>query len=523
MLLFSQVLPAQPNPLTIEWQKSLGGSRDDIANSIVPTSDGGYIVVGKSTFTDSGVDTTYSSYDSWIVKLTNIGVVEWQLPLGGSDYDEALRIAPTHDGGYIVAGVHTIADGDMSKAHGALDVWIVKLTSVGAVEWQQLYGGSKNDWAASIEPTSDGGYIIAGSSASTDGDVAGHHGTSVTSDFWIVKLTSTGIIEWQRSLGGSSTDAAASIKQTIDGGYIVAGSGISTDGDITGNHGHLDYWIVKLTSTGGLEWQRSFGGGSADYATSVALANDGGYIVAGVSYSYGSIAYGRSRSNYWIVKLTNVGKIEWQKSLGGSFNEAAASIVPTSDGGYIVAGHSYSSDGDVTGNHGAADAWIVKLTSAGVIEWEKSLGGGRVDATTSIVPTSDGGYIVAGYSDSNDGDVTGNYGEYDYWIVKLAPPTSSAPTFQPEPSARLSEITIQPNPAQNSALLKIETTAEAEYTIELISPLGEVVRRQRVHLGIGEQEVHLRDMELFPAGSYEVVGTRGSQPFARGRLVLLGE
>ena len=232
--------------------------------------------------------------------------------------------------------------------------------------------------------------------------------------------------QWQKSLGGTNNDQAYSIQQTTDGGYIVAGWSSSIDGDVTGNHGGNDYWVVKLNSSGTIAWQKSFGGSNDDYAYSIQQTNDGGYIVAGWSRSndgdvtghYGTTNY----YDYWVVKLNSTGTIEWQKSLGGSDHDYAYSIWQTTDGGYIVTGRSYSNDGDVTGNHGGDDYWVVKLNSTGTIAWQKSLGGTNNDQAYSIQQTNDGGYIVAGRSYSNDENVTGHHGTanyYDYWVVKL--------------------------------------------------------------------------------------------------------
>ncbi len=173
----------------------------------------------------------------------------------------------------------------------------------------------------------------------------------------LILQAQTPVISWQKCFGGSKSEEAKSIQQTSDGGYIVAGYSASTNGAVTENHGDSDYWVVKLNSTGNISWQKSF---------------------------------------------------------GGSYHDEARSIQQTSDGGYIVAGYSESTDGDVTGNHGDSDYWVVKLNSTGNILWQKSLGGSDDDEANSIQQTSDGGYIVAGYSQSTDGDVTGHHGSFIY-------------------------------------------------------------------------------------------------------------
>jgi uncharacterized delta-60 repeat protein len=406
----------------IDWQKSLGGSDNDRAYYVQQTTDGGYIIAGYSHSNDGDVSGNHGGPDYWIVKLTSTVEIDWQKSLGGSGEDWAYSIQQTTDGGYIIAGSSVSNDGDVSGNHGFSDYWIVKLTSTGDADWQKSLGGSGHDVAHFIQQTTDGGYIIAGHSNSYDGDVSGQHGKY---DYWIVKLTSTGELEWQKSLGGSDSDYAYSIQQTTDGGYIIAGYSQSIDGVISGEHGNYDYWIVKLTSTGEIDWQKALGGSDGDYAYSIQQTTDGGYIVAGSSTSdNGDVSGNHGNSDSWIVKLTSTGEIDWQKSLGGSDSDAASSIQQTTDGGYIVAGSSTSDDGDVSGNHGDFDYWIVKLTSTGEIDWQKSLGGSDSDAASSIQQTTDGGYIVAGSSTSDDGDVSGHHGSEinssDYWIVKIS-------------------------------------------------------------------------------------------------------
>ena len=173
--------------------------------------------------------------------------------LGGSNVDDAQSIRQTTDGGYIIAGSSNSGDGDISGNHGNYDYWIVKLDSNGNMQWQKSLGGSSMDMAQSIQQTSEGGYIVAGSSSSNDGDVSGNHGGG---DYWIVKLDINGNIQWQKSLGGSSSEQVNSVQQTFDGGYIIAGTTVSTDGDITVSYGNNDFWVVKLDSGGNMQWQK---------------------------------------------------------------------------------------------------------------------------------------------------------------------------------------------------------------------------------------------------------------------------
>ena len=353
--------------------------------------------------------------------------IEWAKSFGGSSIDLPQCIEQTVDKGYIIAGMSYSDDVDIAGHHGATDTWdywIVKLDSNGNLEWQRSLGGNGNEIANNIKQTSDGGYIVAGSSDASGGDVSVNHGKE---DYWIVKLDNNGAIIWQKSYGGSGSDKASCIELTSDGGYIVAGSSFSTDGDVTNHHGSTDsadYWIVKLNPAGKLEWQKSFGGTGDDEAYSIKEISHDGFIITGFSNSInGDITGNHGNEDYWIVKLDIAGNLIWQKSLGGSGTDVSYSIDVTADGGFVAAGYSNSNNGNVSDNHGQEDFWIAKLDSIGTLQWQKSLGGSQLDAAYSIRQTFDGGYIVAGNTASNDGDVSGNHGgktgTNDFWVVKL--------------------------------------------------------------------------------------------------------
>ncbi|MEO6252233.1 MAG: hypothetical protein ABIO79_02975 [Ferruginibacter sp.] len=349
--------------------------------------------------------------------------------LGGHNNETTPCIQKTSDGGYILAGTSTSsANGDVtgiSHDNPALgqpgDIWVVKLTATGIISWNKLLGGDVSELGYSIQQTIDGGYIVAGTSySSANGNVTGvnHGGT----DYWIVKLDGSGNIVWNKLLGGTGNEKAYSIQQTSDGGYIVAGESTSSaNGDVTEtNHGGgtpIDYWIVKLNATGAISWNRLLGGDGIEIARSVQEAAAGGFIVAGSSTSSanGNVTpANHGNTDYWIVKLDAAGAISWNRLLGGTFDEEAFSIRQnTTDGAYLIAGYSQSSaNGDVTGtNHqsGSKEFWIVRLDVSGsTLLWNKLLGGTGYEEANSIITTTDGGYIVAGYSGSfADGDVTG--------------------------------------------------------------------------------------------------------------------
>lgn len=473
-LLFSIFsLSAQP---VIEWQKCLGGSDVDHATSIQQTSDGGYVVAGRSLSINGDIFGNHGGDDFWVAKLNNVGEKEWQKALGGSKHDWCYSIQQTSDGGYILAGFTESNNGNVSGNHGDIDYWVVKLNSVGAIQWQRALGGSLWDEAWFVQQTTDGGYIVAGGSNSLDGDVTGNHGAA---DFWIVKLGESGVIEWQKSLGGSMGEIAYSVRQTYDGGYIVTGAVGSDDGDVTGFHGSTDYWVVKLSSSGDLEWQKALGTNSLDRANDVWPTSDGGYIVVGeVSANNGDVTGHHGGYDYWVAKLNATGQIEWQKALGGSSEEFARSVQQTADGGYVIAGATLSTNGDVQGNDGGVDFWVVKLTEEGSLQWQKTLGGIGGDWANSIHQTSDGGYIVAGYTTSNDGDVSGFHGIQDYWVVKLSPESVGVG----QTPSTMGQLEMFPSPAAGSIFIKTDSEGLA-LSVLITDLLGRELSRQRVLSG----------------------------------------
>jgi hypothetical protein len=287
-------------------------------------------------------------------------------------------------------------------------------------DWQKCLGGSDDDQAYSVEQTSDGGYVVAGRTVSNNRDVSGNHGRA---DVWVVRLESSGNLVWQRCIGGSNDDGALSVQQTSDGGYVLAGGTKSDNGgDVSGNHGSLDAWILKLDFSGNLVWQRCLGGSYNDYGQCIQPTADGGCIAVGYTASNdGDVTGNHGRADFWIVRLDPSGNLIWQRCLGGGDDEVANSVQQTSDGGYILAGHTRSNDGNVSGNHGSMDCWIVKLDPSGNLIWQRCLGGRYEDSALCIQPTSDGGYIFAGFTESEDGDVSGNHGGADVWVVKLDP------------------------------------------------------------------------------------------------------
>ncbi|HHT9125377.1 MAG TPA: BACON domain-containing protein [Candidatus Brocadiia bacterium] len=368
-----------------QWAATYARNGFDQPRSIQQTIDGGYIAAGTSGSTGAN---TNGGYDIWVVKLDANGAIQWQKAYGGSLSEYAGDIRQTNDGGYIVAG------STYSFGAGKADILVIKLDAMGNIQWQKTYGKSDYDVASSIQQTFDGGYIVAGTTTSFGVVINGI--VSEIPDAWVLKLDAIGNIQWQKVYGGTASDTASSIQQTSDGGYIVAGTTfLPTSG------ANADIWVFKLDASGKIQWQKTFvdkiymGGLAYEYATSVQQTSDGGFVVAGCSGAFGGGAYsGGYGGDFWVLKLDTNGNLQWQKTYGGPYGEWAYSIQQTSDDGYIVAGRTLSFP--IVGDVRKVAFWVLKLDISGIVQWQKTYGRSHYDEAFSIQQTSDGGYIVAG-------------------------------------------------------------------------------------------------------------------------------
>lgn len=435
------VEPNSSSPILV-WQKTFGGEGTDYGRDIRATSDGGSILVGYTQSDNNGdVGLNHGGWDIWVAKVDSTGALRWHKNIGGSGDEEAFGIQQTRDGGYILIGQTTSSgSGDVGDNHGGRDIWVVKLDSTGSIEWQNCFGGSGEDWGYSITQTTDGGYIFTGwTLSSNSGDVGQNHGGW---DAWVVKLRPAGTIEWQRSLGGSGDEQPYGILQTSDRGYILISTTTSQDsGDVGRSYGANDIWVVKLHEDGRLAWQRSYGGSGEELPFSIQQTSDMGYIFTGITASSNSGEVGQNhggRYDLWVVKLDSMNRIQWQKTLGGNSEDWGRSVRQTLDSGYILTGWTRSSNsGEVGVNHGDLDVWVVRLTATGELLWQRCLGGAGTDNGLAIYLTSEGSYILTGFTQSrNSGDIGPNHGDYDIWVVKVKETTSTVPgTSPPQPRA----------------------------------------------------------------------------------------
>ncbi|MDY6934289.1 MAG: Ig-like domain-containing protein [Spirochaetota bacterium] len=352
----------------IKWQLTYGGTYGDVANSIQQTSDGGYIVAGYSESYGAG------GKDFWVLKLDPYGIVEWDYTYGGASDDVAESIQQTSDGGYIVAGYTE------SYGAGGQDSWVIKLNENGIIEWSPTFGDTGNDYAKSVQQTSDGGFVVSGSKY----DVSATY-----YDMWVIKLNSDGSQNWEETYGGNTSDYANSIQQTSDEGYIVAGYTFSF---MASGGGGAEFYIIKLNDIGIQQWSQVYGGNANDFAESIAQTSpDNGYIVAGRTNSFTAVNF-----DVWIIKLDGDGIDEWTGIYGDSNYDKAYSIQQTSDGGYITVGETNST------LSGEFEYLMLKLNDDGSQNWQTTYSIPECSAFgRSVQQTIEGGYIVCGSVDQS--------------------------------------------------------------------------------------------------------------------------
>lgn len=403
---------------------TLGGSKNESGQSIIKTTDGGYAILGFTQSADGDItDKMNESYDFWVLKYDTNHILQWSKTYGGTGNDRGEKIVQTPDGGYAVLGYSDSNDGDVTTNAGDQDYWLTKLDSSGNLIWQQSYGYAGSDRGTSLLVTSDGGFFITGildvSASGGAGNTRNVSSRHAGGDYWALKLDNQGMIEWSKYYGGSFTDSPFDAIQTTDGDYIIVGSSDSDDVDITNNIGQYDFWVLKVSSSGAIIWEKNFGGTQIDEARGIIDSGDGNYLIIGDTRSEDiQISNNLGAADLWLIKITPLGELIWEKTLGGSNFDAGRSITKASDNGFILSGNSRSVDGNLTNNKGQNDGWLLKVDSNGSIIKQKSVGGLAIDFCNSAIELDDKTIIGVGESSSTDGDILENKGFTDLLIIK---------------------------------------------------------------------------------------------------------
>jgi hypothetical protein len=355
------VVLVEAEPSWVIWSQTYGGTKEDCANSLIETYDGGYALAGNTR--SFGAE----DEDFWLVKTDGTGNMEWNQTYGEGAVSSLIE---TSDRGYAMAG----------------GTRLVKIDKYGNMMWNQTYGQGT---VSSLIETSDGGYALAGKTTTFVTGVDDY------GNFWLIKTDAYGNMMWNRTYGGEDYDYACALVEASDGGYILAGTTCSFGA------GNWDVWLIKTDAYGIMEWNQTYGGAGEETAFSLVPTSDGGYAIAGSTYPIGEA------EDFWLIKTDVHGNMEWNRTYGEVDNfDVAHTLVETSDGGYALAGGTGSFSID------EYDVWLVKTDGAGNMEWNHTYGGEKGDIANSLVETSNGGYVIAGSTR------TFGAGEEDFWLIK---------------------------------------------------------------------------------------------------------
>jgi hypothetical protein len=418
----------------LDWSKSFGGSFEENTNSVVSTSDGGMLILGHSNSYDGDIIKNHDLIDILLTKLDAEGNLIWTKTFGGSLNDYGMSIIPTSDGNFVIAGYSASSNGDVPGNVGLHDFYISKITGEGNIIWSKNYGFSNHDHAHKIIQTRDGGYFVAGfadysgidESGGTNNNGAGHeighknykHGVG---EFLGIKLDSNGEFEWYRYFGGTQNDRVNDIVEANDGGIVMVGYSESNDFDFTNNKGSYDYWVVKIHHNGDLHWKENYGGSGIDQAFGITKTGNNSYLIVGRSNSEdGQIKNPKGNFDGWVIHINDHGHLLWEKSFGGVDFDVATTIKKISNGNFVVVGNSRGSF-DANPNKGENDFWLFEIDNKANsnLYWQKTFGGSNIDIATDFYQTSKKELIVVGESQSNDHDVSFNKGGNDLWVIKV--------------------------------------------------------------------------------------------------------
>lgn len=402
-----------------------GGANNDSGQSVVATADGGYAVLGYTQSNDGDItDKQDESFDYWVLKFNAEDQFQWQKTYGGSDDDRGKTIIQTNDGGYAILGYSFSTDGDVTTNEGLQDYWLAKLDANGTIVWQKSFGYQGADSGTTLIQTNDQGFLITGvldvTASNGEGNTSRNSQRHAGGDYWALKLDNSGNLQWSRYFGGNFTDTPTGIVQTNDNGFIIAGGSDSDDTDISSNIGTYDFWVIRISSSGDLIWEKSFGGTQIDEARALVKTNDGNFIIAGDTRSNDNhVSNNKGAADLWLIKITPNGDLIWEKTIGGTSFDVSRAMVTSQNNGFILSGSSRSNDIDVAVNKGQNDAWILKVNNNGNLEWEATAGGSNIDFSYGVAELNDGTIIAVGDTTSNDGDITQNKGFTDLLLIKI--------------------------------------------------------------------------------------------------------
>ena len=440
------------------------------------------MAAGSTGSDDLDVVGFHGNVDAWLIKLDSNGIVEWQRCSGGSGVEEIRSIRQTMDNGYVAIGYTTSSDGDVAVPIGISAIWVIRFDALGNILWERTYGGSGGQKGWRIEETSNGDFNILAESTSTDGPMTDNHSENMGMDIWFARLAANGDLLWSKCLGGTGADSARDMVVLASGDILLVGITNSFDGDIIGYHEGgpsrpPDTWLVKVDQSGEVLWQLCLGGSGRDTGQGITVGSDGKIYIASNSLSTdGDITAPLGNWDYWIARVSADGVLEDQRSFGGSSSDQLAAIAGGMDNSLYITGGSPSIDGDVGNPQGGSDVWTIKLDLELNLIWERSFGGSSGDSGWGIKVAPNGSVALAGTSSSVDGDLTGNNGLNDLWVVKL-----ESEFVGINDGVALFNLTIYPNPATTELHIGLIGTTSRQ--LEVVDVTGRIVITQAITSG----------------------------------------
>ncbi|MBL7811753.1 MAG: T9SS type A sorting domain-containing protein [Bacteroidetes bacterium] len=346
------------------WVRSYGGYGYDMGAAVECTPDGGFIVASTSDSASGTVTQNAGETDAWVLKTGAMGEVQWQVSLGGNSEEHGVCIAQTTDSGYLLGATTWSQQGSFKGNHGGRDLWLVKLNAKGKVLWSRFYGGSFSEDFGALRILPGGDFLLCGSTGSKDGDVKNARGKTPLGDLWMLRTDDTGAIRWSQCYGGSKAEYGGKVWVKPDGGFLLAGQSASSDSDLVSNKGGFDFWLVETDSAGKLQWQANYGGAMDEYCSGLAVDSAGFVYMSGFTRSIDGDVNGNHRNynDYWVLKTRLRGNLLWQRCLGGDHDDRSSAMTPVHDGSLLLVGWASSESGDVLRNPNLGCPWLVKLS-----------------------------------------------------------------------------------------------------------------------------------------------------------------
>lgn len=417
LLLFVLVISVSAQPSIVRQSVFGEPALDDQAESIIEMPAGGYAVAGYSG--------NPLNYNYLITRLTDDFSVVWQTNLGGIDVDKAYGLAATEDGGVVVTGISLSPDGDVGQNNGGVDTWVVRLSNEGDTVWTKVLGGTGEDFFRSIITLPDGSFILTGHSNSANGDFPENYGIL---DLWVVKLSSDGEVVWKYNYGGSGNDSGSDVVyDEVRQQLLVIGSSSSSDGNVSLNKGGRDVWLLHLDMEGNLLWEKTYGGTLGDFGIALTLTTNGGVaFISDIISNDGDITQSFGQGDIWMARVDSAGNLLWQRTIGLSALDNGRDIIYDAISDYVY-GVGINYDPTVSPPNYIWDVNFIKLNGLnGGVVWTQNFGGSLYDFGNGMTRNSLGNYVIAGYTDSTDGDLGGGYkkqevlhGNHDIWVFEL--------------------------------------------------------------------------------------------------------